>query len=646
MRWVDAFYSHRTASILVNGHESEARPLPQAGLPQGSPLSPVLFLFFNADLVQHQIDENGGALAFVDDYTAWVTGRSREANCEGIQNIIDRALKWERRSGATFETDKTAIIHFTRNWRLPPDSTSFVIKGDTVRPKDHVKVLGVTMDTKLRFEKHIADATTKGLEAVLRLRRLKGLSPATARQLFVAAVAPTMDYASNVWRYRCRAAQMRAINRVQRIGAQAVVGTFNTVATAVAEAEASIQSAQERFDRKSTTFWVRMRSLPKTHPLRRLRAVAFRRFPSPFQLIAEAYRDQPLDKLETIEGYLITPWEARIDTVVDDDAVKATEAIQSGWAVRIATGSSARNGVVGYGTVTTLPASLRGGGGVITASRTLGLRTELNPYAAELAALAEAVKSLPQRLDYRAIHVFTRNKAAVLAIRNPRQQSGQREIRQLYSSMQALQRRGNRFTLFWLPSAVESDLAQAAKAAAKESTRPSKTPQKRPARAYSTALRIALQSVRQKYGALPDNVGAFSKKIDIALPGRHTRELYDELSWKEASILAQLRTGMARLNWYLRQIGATASAHCACGHAAESVEHFLFRCTRWTAQRTQMLQQTETQRGNLSYFLGGKSASDPDDWSPNVDVVKETIKFAMSTERLDAQISQRQNDHE
>ncbi|KAL0764692.1 hypothetical protein CaCOL14_012808 [Colletotrichum acutatum] len=296
--------------------------------------------------------------------------------------------------------------------------------------------------------------------------------------------------------------------------------------------------------------------------------------------MAEAYRDQPLDKLETIEGYSITPWEARIDTVVDDDAVKATEAIQSGWAVRIATGSSARYGVVGYGTATWLPVSLRGGGGVITASRTLGQRTEQNPYVAELAALAEAVKSLPQKLEYRAIHVFTRYKAAVLVMRNPRQQSGQREIRQLYVSVQDLQRKGNRVTLSWLPSATESDLSKAAKAAAKESTRPSKTPQKRPARAYSTALRIALQSVRQKHGALPDNIGAYSKKIDVALPGRHTRELYDGLSWKEASILVQLRTGMARLNWYLHQIGAIASAQCACGRAAESVEHFLFRCTQ------------------------------------------------------------------
>ncbi|KAM5520369.1 reverse transcriptase [Fusarium oxysporum f. sp. phaseoli] len=73
-RWIDAFCSERTATIVINGQSSENRPLPQAGLPQGSPLSPILFLFFNADLVQTQIDRNGGAIAFVDDYTAWISG--------------------------------------------------------------------------------------------------------------------------------------------------------------------------------------------------------------------------------------------------------------------------------------------------------------------------------------------------------------------------------------------------------------------------------------------------------------------------------------------------------------------------------------------------------------------------------------------
>ncbi|KZL81980.1 putative transposable element [Colletotrichum incanum] len=133
-----------------------------------------------------------------------------------------------------------------------------------------------------------------------------------------------------------------------------------------------------------------------------------------------------------------------------------------------------------------------------------------------------ALFSVHLGIQYRTIHVFTRNIAAVLAIRNPRQQSGQREIRQLYAGVQALQRKGNRVILFWLASAIESDLSKTAKAAAKESTRPSKTPQKKATRAYSTALRIALRSVLQMYGALPNNVGAYSKKIDVALPGKHT----------------------------------------------------------------------------------------------------------------------------
>jgi hypothetical protein len=79
-----------------------------------------------------------------------------------IQAIIDRALDWERRSGATFEAEKTAIIHFTRNTRRV-DSTPFTIKGETVKLKEQVKILGVVMDVKLRFAQHIARAAAKGL---------------------------------------------------------------------------------------------------------------------------------------------------------------------------------------------------------------------------------------------------------------------------------------------------------------------------------------------------------------------------------------------------------------------------------------------------------------------------------------------------
>ena len=87
----------------------------QVGLPQGSKVSPILFLFFNADLVTSKLNRNGGAMAFVDDYTAWVTGNSDVDNALRLQEtIIPKAEEWEQTSGATFEADKTAFIHFTR----------------------------------------------------------------------------------------------------------------------------------------------------------------------------------------------------------------------------------------------------------------------------------------------------------------------------------------------------------------------------------------------------------------------------------------------------------------------------------------------------------------------------------------------------
>lgn len=147
-----------------------------------------------------------------------------------------------------------------------------------------------------------------------------------------------------------------------------------------------------------------------------------------------------------------------------------------------------------------------------------------------------------------------------------------------------------------------------------------------------------LHAARAKRGTttcLPEKVGIHSKKVDIAPPGKHTRRLYDRLPWKEASVLAQLRTGMARLNSYLHRINAAPTDLRACGQARETVEHFLFRCTKWTAFRTEMLQCTETHRSNISFYLDVKTPTDDKSWTPNLTAVRATIRFAIATGRLD-----------
>ncbi|KAF4270425.1 hypothetical protein CNMCM8812_001136 [Aspergillus fumigatus] len=271
LRWVEAFCSEQTATIQINGQLSEAKSLPQAGLPQGSPL------------------------------------RDNEA------------LEWEKRSGVTFKADKTAIIYSSPKAHKS-DQVPFTVKGQIVELKDHVKILGVLMDARLKYKEHIARAASKGLEAAMELRRLRGLSPATARQLFTSMVAPVVDYASSVWMHACKDKAIRPINRVQRVGAQAIVGTFLTVATSVAEAESHITSAQHRFWRRAMKLWTDLHTLPEANPLRRntARIKKFRRFHrSPLYQVAEALKSIEMETLESIHPFTLAPWETRMQADVE-----------------------------------------------------------------------------------------------------------------------------------------------------------------------------------------------------------------------------------------------------------------------------------------------------------------------------------------
>ncbi|KAF6515169.1 hypothetical protein HZS61_005075 [Fusarium oxysporum f. sp. conglutinans] len=507
---------------MINGQSSESRPLPQAGLPQGSPLSPVLFLFFNADLVQTQIDKNGGAIAFVDDYTAWVSGPTAQSNRRGIQAIIDKALDWEKRSGATFEAEKTAIIHFTR-YTGRVDSEPFTIKGEKVSPKDQVKVLGLVMDSRLHYKQHMDRAATRGLEAAMELKRLKGMAPSTTRQLFTAMVAPVVDYASNVWMHACKTASAYAIHRVQRVGAQAVIGSFTSVATGVAEAEAHIATIHERFWRRASKLWVDIHTLPRTNPVRNLlRGIkAFRRFISPLRRIADVCRELPRNTMEVIQPFALAPWESRMQAVLsgqdgeDEDQIK--ELAKAGWAVRIATSSSARNDLVGMGGTIRIPVAVARAGKIIeNFSVTLGTREEHNPYAAELAAIAHGLNCLPE-MKYRVVVIVTSNRSAAQAVGNPRQQSGQGHIREIYDAVEKLRGNGNRVNIIWLSSNSELNIQKTAQMSARHATEPYITPQKGVAKAKTTILsrtRADLRSERK----LPEGVGRHSRKVDSALP--------------------------------------------------------------------------------------------------------------------------------
>lgn len=380
--------------------------------------------------------------------------------------------------------------------------------------------------------------------------------------------------------------------------------------------------------------WTDMHTLPVTNPLRRSTAQIkkFRRYHrSPLYQVAEALKSIDMETLETINSFTLAPWAKRVQSDSHDVPETQTEA---GGVMRIAVSSSAWNEMVGFGVAIEKQPPRYRKSRLESLSVMLGARTEQNPYSGELAAMAHALSTL-RGLKRCRVTLLTSNKAAALTLKNPRQQSGQEHIHQIYQLIQRLRRHENRIDIRWVPTSEKNQLLGLAKEQARAATQEDTTPQAQVPRMKSTTLNMVRSQVAAGQ-CLPENVGQHSRRVDAALPGKHTRQLYNRLSWKEASVLAQLRTGMARLNGYLYRINVAETDQCGCGQSRETVDHFLFRCQKWTTHRTEMLQCTHTHRGNISFFLGGKSPLDDQNWKPNLEAVRASIRFAIATGRLDA----------
>lgn len=91
-----------------------------------------------------------------------------------------------------------------------------------------------------------------------------------------------------------------------------------------------------------------------------------------------------------------------------------------------------------------------------------------------------------------------------------------------------------------MPSQRNLEVSGLAKRAAKKATEPGKTPDRQPRRAKATILHEMKLQIKAN-GVLPEGIGKHSKDVDAALPGKHTKAMYNTLKKKETSTLAQLR---------------------------------------------------------------------------------------------------------
>lgn len=167
--------SNYFANIGFDNFRTKIALLDNTGLAQGSPLSPILFTFFNSELVDQAVTPHGGASAFIDDYFCWRVGPSAKDNLAKIQSKdIPRIKAWARWMGSHFAAEKTELIHLIRKWSQHLQG-QVVMNREIIKLSPTAKLLGVVFDQELQWNEHIQQAIKRATKVSITLAGLRHL---------------------------------------------------------------------------------------------------------------------------------------------------------------------------------------------------------------------------------------------------------------------------------------------------------------------------------------------------------------------------------------------------------------------------------------------------------------------------------------
>ena len=252
--WVGSFLQQRRSTLTIGGQTSSMR-LVHAGIPQGSPVSPILYIFYNADILE-ELERSRlkvTALGFIDDINILAYGTSTESNCRALERAHEMCELWARRHGAHFAPAKYELLHLARNDRRFDMTAAVCIGGVDKTPSPSVRVLGIQIDSKLKWGPHLKFIQGKMATQTLALSRLTastwGACFTKARHVYSAVVRPAITFGSTVWHSpygRPDGTQRidKQLGDIQRECLRVISGGFRATPQIIIEAETHVSPIQ------------------------------------------------------------------------------------------------------------------------------------------------------------------------------------------------------------------------------------------------------------------------------------------------------------------------------------------------------------------------------------------------------------------
>jgi hypothetical protein len=200
-------------------------------LSQGSALGPELWNIFFDDIFGIKLPKNSELQVFCDDTRVIITGDDIEQIGNIANKVLEKLQNWGKNNGIQFNPNKTKAILFTNRRKFEkPKIHMNNVRIDIV---DEIKYLGIIIDIKLLFNKHIEYITDKCLRKIQKLsiiaRNTWGLGSDSLKLIYTSIIESTILYGAEVWAEKINKTKIKCLRRIQRLICIRITKAYRTI---------------------------------------------------------------------------------------------------------------------------------------------------------------------------------------------------------------------------------------------------------------------------------------------------------------------------------------------------------------------------------------------------------------------------------
>ena len=252
---IQNFLFERSQRVVLDGQASEWTQI-SAGVPQGSILGPLFFLIYINDLPEDIISI---IKIFADDSSFFSLIFDQIRCSQELNSDMQKVSEWAHQWKMSFNPDpsKQAVeVYFTRRLN-PPNPPEINFNNAVIAIQDHQKHLGLVLDQKLAFDRHLDEKIKKANRGIGLINRFREFLPRDSLvTIYKAHVRPHIDYGDIVYDRPGNSNFSEKIESIQYNACLAITGCFRGTSREKLYLELGLESlADRRLSRRLIFFY-------------------------------------------------------------------------------------------------------------------------------------------------------------------------------------------------------------------------------------------------------------------------------------------------------------------------------------------------------------------------------------------------------